>query len=118
MTDRLVAEIEFAPDFPSPAPGAPFVVEAHLGGQATGPWSMRCEPWSASNDLDCVLAWVSFLSPDAPFEGLPLGEPFVLTLGPSEVGKATLKVFPRITTTHEENDFASYPSMPVRKRAA
>lgn len=117
LTAKLVAEIALSQEFRPRVTRSPFIVEALLGGDGSRSWSMQCEPWTAPDCHGRILAWVSFLSPDAPFAELPLGETFSLTLGGEELGEATLRVFPRFSTDYEENDFVTDPGAPVRSAA-
>jgi hypothetical protein len=56
------------------------IVEARLGSQ---PWSMRIRPWTPPDDTGTCMAFVSFLTDDAPWVK---NTPIQLTIGAQEVG--------------------------------
>jgi hypothetical protein len=118
MIQKLVAEISFSPAIQEKWPTGTFIAEAHLLGEDVGPWSMRAELWGPLSESGRALAWVSFLSPDAPFTALPLGDSFQLKMGRTVLGSVTLKVYPKVSTAFQENDFVKYPTAPVRRAAA
>jgi hypothetical protein len=117
MTQKLVAEISFSPSIREKWPTGTFIAEAHLLAESPSPWSMRAELWGPPNEGGRAFAWISFLSANAPFTDIPLGDSFQLKLGRTVVGTARLRVHPMISTAYEENDFVGHPTAPVRAAA-
>lgn len=118
MIQKLVGEIFLDIDLQDVWPEKTLTAEAHLGGnEGEGPWSMRANFWSSPDENGRVFAWISFLSPEAPFAGYPLRESFCLTLGGRIVARCVIHVQPQYEVPYEENDFINNPNKPVRKAA-
>ncbi len=113
MKQRLFAKIRFSPELQDIWPTAFLTAEAHLtdSNEDVGPWSMRAELWNPPNENGISWAWISFLSPKAPFTALPPLKPFKLTLGSKIVARCIIFVQPQSEISYQENDFAN----PVRK---
>ena len=109
MKQKLVAEIRFSPELKDIWPTAFLTAEAHLtdSNEEVGPWSMRAELWTPPDENGIAWAWISFLSPKAPFAKLPPLKPFKLTLGSTVVARCTIFVQPQFEMPHQENDFAN-----------
>ena len=119
MKQKLFAEIRFSPELKDIWPTAFLTAEAHLNdnNEDVGPWSMRAELWDPPNENGMAWAWISFLSPKAPFEVLPPLKPFKLTLGSTVVARCTIFVQPQFEMLHQENDFVNDPHNSIRKAA-
>ena len=119
MTHRLVAEIRFSQELREIWPETVLTAVAHLtdDNEPAGPWSMRAELWNPPDRRGIALAWISFLSPDAPFTALPLNMPFELTLGRMSIARCTISVQPGCGMPYRENDFVNHPDNPVRDAA-
>ena len=92
MKQKLVAKIRFSPELQDIWPKTILTAEAHLtdSNEDAVPWSMRAELWSPPNEDGIAWAWISFLSPKAPFAELPLRKSFKLTRGSSLVASCQL----------------------------
>ena len=92
MKQELVAKIRFSPELQDIWPKTVLTAEAHLNdsNEDAVPWSMRAELWNSPNEDGIAWAWISFLSPKAPFAELPPLKPFKLTRGSSLVASCQL----------------------------
>ena len=113
MKHELVAKIRFSPELKDIWPTKFLSAEAHLNGsnEDAVPWSMRAELLHPPDQSGISLAWISFLSPKAPFAKLPPLKPFKLTLGSTVVARCTIFIQPQSEMPHTENNFAN----PVHK---
>jgi hypothetical protein len=95
-----------------PKSATTLVVEAR---PALEPWSVRLRITDAPDDSGTCLAWVSFLSDQAPIEP---GKPVSLTLGPTPIGTLWLAQSTLARGSWVERDFldATAPG-PVREAA-
>ncbi|MCE2432991.1 MAG: hypothetical protein J4F29_08740 [Candidatus Latescibacteria bacterium] len=109
MKQEILAKICFSSELRDIWPTAFLTAEAHLTGtnEDAGPWSMRAELLDPPDQSGISLAWISFLSPKAPFTELPPLKPFKLTLGSTVVARCTIFVQPHCETPHQENDVAN-----------
>ena len=119
MRQELVAKIRFSPELQDIWPKTVLTAEAHLNSsnEDAVPWSMRAELLAPPDQSGISLAWISFLSPKAPFAELPPLKPFKLTRGNTVVARCTICVQPQYETPHTENDFVSHPHNSIRKAA-
>ena len=119
MTHKLVGELRFSQEIEAIWPKNVLTAEAHLtdDNEDAGPWSMRAELWNPPDSSGIALAWISFLSPDAPFTALPLNMPFELTLGSMSIARCIISVQPGCGMPYHENDFVNHPNNPVRNAA-
>ncbi len=113
MKQKLFARIRFSPKRQDIWPKTVLRAEAHLtdSKEDAAPWSMHAKLWSPPNEGGVAWAWISFLSPKAPFTTLPPLKPFKLTRGSTVVARCTIFVQPQSEVPHKENDLAN----PVRK---
>ncbi|MXZ12329.1 MAG: hypothetical protein F4Y79_23175 [Gemmatimonadetes bacterium] len=113
MKQKLFAKIRFSPDLQNIWPTAFLTAEAHLTdpNEDVGPWSMYADLLHPPDQSGISLAWISFLSPKAPFAGLPPLKSFKLKQGSTIVARCTIFVQPHCETPHQENDVA----IPVHK---
>lgn len=109
MKQDLVAKIRFSPELQDIWPKTILTAEAHLNdsNEDAVPWSMRAELWNPPNEDGIAWAWISFLSPKAPFAELPPLKPFKLTRGSTVVARCTIFVQPQREMPYQENDFAN-----------
>ena len=125
MKQKLFAKIRFSPELQDFWPTAFLTAEAHLtdSNEDVGPWSMRAQLWNPPNENGRAWAWISFLSPKAPFTELPPLKPFKLTLGSTVIAKCIISVQcitsvqPQSEMPHTENDFVNHPHNPIREAA-
>lgn len=122
MKQELVAKIRFSPELQDIWPKTFLTAEAHLNdsNEDAVPWSMRAELLHPPNEDGIAWAWISFLSPKAPFAELPPLKPFKLTRGSTIVASCTICtdfVQPQCEVPHTENDFINNPRNPIRKAA-
>ena len=113
MKQKLFAKIRFSPELQDIQPTLFLTAEAHLNdnNEDVGPWSMHADLLHPPDQSGISLAWISFLSPKAPFTELPPLKPFKLTLGSTVIARCTIFVQPHCEMPYQENDFAN----PVRK---
>ena len=106
MKQKLFAKIRFSSGLKDIWPTAFLTAEAHLNdsNEDVGPWSMRAELWNPPTENGIAWAWISFLSPKAPFAKLPPLKPFKLTLGSKTVARCIIFVQPQSEMPHTEND--------------
>ncbi len=121
MKQEILAKICFSSELRDIWPTKFLSAEAHLNGsnEDAVPWSMRAELWSPPNEDGIAWAWISFLSPKAPFAELHF-KPFKLTLGSTVVARCTICadfVQPQSEMPHTENDFVNNPRNSIRKAA-
>ncbi|MDE2799229.1 MAG: hypothetical protein OXI94_11250 [Gemmatimonadota bacterium] len=92
MKQKLFAKIRFSSELQDFWPTLFLTAEAHLpnNNEDAGPWSMRAELWNPPNKNGIAWAWISFLSPKAPFATLPPRKSFKLTRGRSLVASCQL----------------------------
>ena len=121
MTNKFVATLTFSPNLRDKWPKSVLTAEARLNVDSDGsegPWSLRAELWAPPDAEGRALAWVYFLSPEAPIHQ-PLVKEFDLTLGSVRVAKCRIQVMsppnPRVAV---ERDFLEQPDEAVRVRAA
>ena len=109
MKQKLFAKIRFSPKLQDIWPTAFLTAEAHLTdtNEDVGPWSMRAELLHPPDQSGISMAWISFLSPKAPFATLSPLKSFKLTLGSTVVARCTIFVQPHCETPHQENDVAN-----------
>ena len=109
MKQKLFAKIRFSPDQQNIWPTAFLTAEAHLTdtNEDVGPWSMYADLLHPPDQSGISLAWISFLSPKAPFAALPPLKPFKLTLGSKTVARCIIFVQPQSEVPHTENDFVN-----------
>ena len=109
MKQELVAKIRFSSKLQDIWPKTILTAEAHLNdsNEDAVPWSMRAELWNPPNEDGIAWAWISFLSPKAPFAELPPLKPFKLTRGSTVVARCTIFVQPQREMRYQENDFAN-----------
>lgn len=122
MKQELVAKIRFSPELQDIWPKTVLTAEAHLNDSNEGavPWSMRAEFWNSPNEDGIAWAWISFLSPKAPFAELPPLKPFKLTRGSTVVAHCTICtdfVQSQSEMQQTENDFVNNPHNSIRKAA-
>jgi hypothetical protein len=113
---RFVAELSLSQDTKAKWPTSSISAEAYLLNDEA-PWSLRLDLWAPPDPSGKAFAWLSFLSPDAPYAELPLGSWFEVRMGRTALGLAVLRLFPRVVTSSIENDFVSDPTVPVRSPA-
>ena len=108
MKHEILAKICFSSELRDIWPKKVLSAEAHLNvsNEDAVPWSMRAELLAPPDQSGISLAWISFLSPKAPFAELHF-KPFKLTLGSTVVGRCTIFVQPQCEVPHTENDFAN-----------
>ncbi|MCY3682221.1 MAG: hypothetical protein OXH16_12535 [Gemmatimonadetes bacterium] len=113
MKQELLAKICFSSELRDIWPTKFLSAEAHLNGsnEDAVPWSMRAELLAPPDQSGISPAWISFLSPKAPFATLSPLKSFKLTLGSTVVARCTIFVQPHCETPHQENDVAT----PVHK---
>jgi len=92
MKQKLFAKIRFSPKLQDIWPTAFLTAEAHLNdnNEDVGPWSMYADLLHPPNEDGIAWAWISFLSPKAPFAELPPRKSFKLTRGRSLVASCQL----------------------------
>ena len=122
MKQELVAKIRFSPELQDIWPKTVLTAEAHLNdsNKDAVPWSMRAELWNSPNEDGIAWAWISFLSPKAPFAELPPLKPFKLTRGNTVVAHCTICtdfVQSQSGMQQTENDFVNNPHNSIRKAA-
>jgi len=121
MTKKLVAQLVFSPALREGWPSSVFTAEAHLkaaGVTEVGPWSMRAELWQPPDADGRALAWVSFLSPEAPVSKAELDRGFELTLGRTCVATCRISVMaPPDDAKILDNDFIEAPHLGLRPAA-
>ena len=93
MRHDIVSEIVFSVEREK-WPTKEFTAEAHLVDGSPEVWSMRAELWTPPNENGKSFAWVSFLSPNAPYMDLPLCNSFDLSIGRAVIATARLRVWP------------------------
>lgn len=87
MNHEAVGRLQFSKDLRDKWPTTVLTAEAR---SAAGPWSMRAELWGPPDDDGNALAWVTFLSPDAPVKLLESQPSFDVTLGHTKVATCSL----------------------------
>ena len=125
MKQKLFAKIRFSPELQDFWPTLFLTAEAHLNdnNEDVGPWSMHADLLHPPAQSGISLAWISFLSPKAPFTELPPHKPFKLTLGRTVIAKCIISdqcitsVQPQSEMPHTENDFVNDPHNSIRKAA-
>jgi hypothetical protein len=121
MIQKLVAELIFSPALREKWPSAAITAEAHLNaaeGTEGGPWSMRAELWQPPDAQGRAIAWIYFLSPEAPVLKAELNREFELTLGRTRVATCRVSVMaPPANAKILENDFIEAPHLGLRPAA-
>ena len=112
MKQKLFAKIRFSPELQDFWPTVFLTAEAHLNdnNEDVGPWSMHADLLHPPDQSGISLAWISFLSPKAPFTELPPLKPFKLTLGSTVIARCTICtdfVQPQCEMPYQENDFVN-----------
>lgn len=118
MMQKLVGTITFSPELRDRWPTRVLTAEAHLGSESkddAGPWSLRAELWAPPDEQGKALAWVYFLSPEAPITQELAGD-IELTLGKTLVATCQVRVMNlsdgiRLAV---EQDFLETPGEAVR----
>lgn len=119
MTEKLVAMLAFSPAVREKWPTSVLTAEAHLTSEeeedSAGPWSLRAELWAAPDATGRALAWVYFLSPNAPLGSEALRGGIELTLGQTKVATCRISVMqPPQAELAIESDFLEKPEEAVR----
>lgn len=110
MKHEAVARLRFSKELREKWPTTVLTAEAQSEG---GPWSMRAELWSPPDDDGTALAWVTFLSPDAPVKLLESQPSFDVTLGRTIV--ATCSLCPSMADIESADiDFLESPERGLR----
>ena len=126
MKRKLFAKIRFSPEMQDFWPTLFLTAEAHLNdnNEDVGPWSMHADLLHPPDQNGISLAWISFLSPKAPFAALPPLKSFKLTLGSTIIAKCiisdqyiTTSVQPQSEMPQTENDFVNNPHNSIREAA-
>lgn len=110
MNDKAVAKLRFSKELREKWPTTVLTAEAQGEG---GPWSMRAELWSPPDDDGNALAWLTFLSPDAPVELLESQPGFDVTLGRTKVATCRLELG-MTDIGSADSDFLEYPERGLR----
>lgn len=118
MMRKLVAMLTFLPEQRANWPESVLTAEAHLEPEheeSAGPWSLRAELWAPPDSEGRALAWVYFLSPEAPTASRALRDGIELTLGGTTVAICHISV---MTAPQQdlaiERDFLERPKEAVR----